>query len=146
LISASRPVGNSHGARPAFSLRQLVRQGDLLVVAAMAILVALVLWIGGENANLAGILLILVTLPGSMQAFPFANLEPGLLDNVIFFGALVLGALINAALISLVVYAAQLLAGWTGRRGRVGPVVGWPGRRPRAAVRHLQAAVSLSGT
>ena len=32
---------------------------------------------------------------------------PGLLDNVIFFGALVLGALINAALISLVVHAVR---------------------------------------
>ena len=30
---------------------------------------------------------------------------PGLLDNVIFFGALVLGAVINTALISLVVHA-----------------------------------------
>ena len=50
-----RPVATSHGARPAFSLRQLVRQGVVLVVAAVAVLVALVLWIGREKGNLAGV-------------------------------------------------------------------------------------------
>jgi hypothetical protein len=34
---------------------RLVRQGVLLVVAAVAVLVALVLWIGGEKGNLAGV-------------------------------------------------------------------------------------------
>jgi hypothetical protein len=33
----------------------VVRQGVLLVVAAVAVLVALVLWIGGEKGNLAGV-------------------------------------------------------------------------------------------
>lgn len=42
-----------------------------------------------------------------MLAFSFANFEPGLLDNVILFGALVLGALINKALISLVAHAVR---------------------------------------
>jgi hypothetical protein len=84
----------------------------LLVVAAVAVLVALVRWIGGEDANFAGVWLIVVTSPGSMLAFPFADLEPGLLDNVIIFGALVLGALINTALISVVVHAVR------GRRSR----------------------------
>jgi hypothetical protein len=79
----------------------------LVVVAAVAVLVALVRWIGGENANSADAWLILVTSPGSMLAFPFADLEPGLLDNVIFFGALVLGALINAALISVAVHVVR---------------------------------------
>ena len=50
-----RTVAASHGARPGSSLRQLVRQGVLLVVAAVAVLVALVLWIGGEKGNRAGV-------------------------------------------------------------------------------------------
>ena len=48
------PLG-SHGARPAFLSGNWYARAYLLVVAAVAVLVALVLWIGGENANLAGV-------------------------------------------------------------------------------------------
>lgn len=50
-----RPVAASHGARPAFLFGNWYAKAYLLVVAAVAVLVALVLWIGGENANLAGV-------------------------------------------------------------------------------------------
>jgi hypothetical protein len=58
-----------------------------------------------------GVWLILVTLPGSLLASPVAALASGRLSNVIFFCALALSALINAAVISLVVQAVR-------RRGR----------------------------
>ncbi|HET9778314.1 MAG TPA: hypothetical protein VFP81_03400 [Propionibacteriaceae bacterium] len=48
------PLG-SHGARPAFLFGKWYATAYLLVVAAVAVLVALVLWIGGENANFAGV-------------------------------------------------------------------------------------------
>jgi hypothetical protein len=38
-----------------FSLRHWYATAYLLVVAAVAVLVALVLWIGGEKGNLAGV-------------------------------------------------------------------------------------------
>ena len=83
----------------------------LLLVAVVAVLVFVILEVGGEDANLAGVWLILVTLPGSLLASPVAGLASGRLSTVIFFGALVVSALINAAVISLVVQAVR-------RRGR----------------------------
>jgi hypothetical protein len=55
----------------------------------------------GEDVNLAGVWLVLVTLPGSLLASPVAGLASGRLSTVIFFGALVVSALINAAVISI---------------------------------------------
>ena len=60
----------------------------LLLVAVVAVPVFVVLDVGGENANLAGVWLILVTLPGSLLAAPVAALASGRLSNVIFFCAL----------------------------------------------------------
>jgi hypothetical protein len=37
-------------------------------------------------------------MPGSMRALPFADLQPGLLDNAILYGSLVVGGLISTAL------------------------------------------------
>jgi hypothetical protein len=85
----------------------------LLLVAVVAVLVFAVLEVGGENANLAGVWLVLVTLPGSLLASPLAALATGWLSTVIFFGMLVVSALINAAVISLVVQAVR-----RGRRSR----------------------------
>ena len=82
-----------------------------MLVAVVAVLVFVVLEVGGEDANLAGVWLILVALPGSLLASPVADLASGRLSTVIFFGALVVSALINAAVISLVVQAVR-------RRGR----------------------------
>ena len=72
----------------------------------MAVLVFVVL-VGGEDANLAGVWLILVTLPGSLLAAPVAALASGRLSNVISFCALAVSVLINAAVISLVVHAVR---------------------------------------
>jgi hypothetical protein len=83
----------------------------LLLVAVVAVLVFAALTFGGEHVNLAGVYLILVTLPGSLLASPVADLASGRLSNVIFFGVLVVSALINAVVISLVVHAVR-------RRGR----------------------------
>ena len=83
----------------------------LLLVAVVVVLVFVVLEVGGEDANLAGVWLILVTLPGSLLASPVAALASGRLSTVIFFGALVVSAPINAAVISLVLQAVR-------RRGR----------------------------
>ena len=69
-----------------------------MVVGIVAVLVFGVLQIQGDEANLAGVWLILVTMPGSMRALPFADPQPGLLDNAIFYGSLVVGVLINTAL------------------------------------------------
>jgi hypothetical protein len=79
----------------------------LLLVAVVTFLVFVVLEIGGEEANLAGVWLILVTLPGSLLASPIAGLASGRLSTVIFFCALALSALINAAMISLIVDAVR---------------------------------------
>ena len=78
-----------------------------MLVAVVAVLVFAVLEIGGEDTNLAGVWLILVTLPGSLLASPLAALASGWLSTVIFFGTLAVSALINAAVISLVVYAVR---------------------------------------
>lgn len=79
----------------------------LLIVVVVAVLVFAALEIGGEDTNLAGVWLVLVTLPGSLLASPVAGLASGWLSTVIFFGMLAISALINAALISLVVYAVR---------------------------------------
>ena len=51
-----RPVAaGSHSARPAFLFGNWYARAYLLVVAAVAVLVALVLWMGRENANLPGV-------------------------------------------------------------------------------------------
>jgi hypothetical protein len=81
----------------------------LLLVAVVAVLVFVVLEVGGEEANLAGVWLILVTLPGSLLASPVAALASRRLSTVIFFSALAVSALINATVISLVVHAARRL-------------------------------------
>ena len=60
----------------------------LLLVAVVAVGVFVILEVGGEDANLAGVWLILVTLPGSLLASPVAGLASGRLSTVIFFGAL----------------------------------------------------------
>ena len=55
-ISASRPVAVRRTVRVLrFLFGNWYARAYLLVVAAVAVLVALVLWIGGENANLAGV-------------------------------------------------------------------------------------------
>ncbi|HJY43325.1 MAG TPA: hypothetical protein VJ301_01780 [Propionibacteriaceae bacterium] len=56
----------------------------LLLVAVVAVLVFVVLEVGGEEANLAGVWLILVTLPGSLLTSPVAGLASGRLSNVTF--------------------------------------------------------------
>jgi hypothetical protein len=81
----------------------------LLLVAVVAVLVFVFLEVGGEDANLAGVWLILVTLPGSLLASPVAGLASGRLSTVIFFCVLAISALINAAVISLVVHAVRRL-------------------------------------
>jgi hypothetical protein len=67
----------------------------LLLVAVVAVLVFVVLEVGGEDANLAGVWLILATLPGSLLASPVTSLASGRLSTVIFFCALAVSALIN---------------------------------------------------
>jgi hypothetical protein len=81
----------------------------LMLVAVVAVLVFVVLEVGGEDTNLAGVWLILVTLPGSLLASPVAALAPDRLSNVIFFGVLTVSALINTAVISLIVHAVRRL-------------------------------------
>jgi hypothetical protein len=74
----------------------------LMLVAVVAVLVFVVLEVGGDDTNLAGVWLILVTLPGSLLASPVAALASGRLSNVIFFCALAVSALINAAVVQAV--------------------------------------------
>jgi len=81
----------------------------LLLVAVVAVLVFVILEVGGEDANLAGVWLILVPLPGSLLASPVAGLVSGRLSTVIFFCALAISALINAAVISFLVHAVSRL-------------------------------------
>lgn len=81
----------------------------LLLVAVVAVLVFVILEVGGEDVNLAGVWLILITLPVSLLASPVAGLASGRLSTVILFGVLVVSTLINAAVISLVVHAVRRL-------------------------------------
>jgi hypothetical protein len=81
----------------------------LLLVVVVAAAVFVILEVGGDDANLAGVWLILVTLPGSLLASPVAGLASGRLSTVIFFSVLAISALINAAAISLVGYAVRRL-------------------------------------
>ena len=65
---------------------------------------------GGVNTSLgATFLLILVTAPWSLLMPSPDNLPAGWLGNVILFSAVAISALINAALISLVVHAVRRL-------------------------------------
>ena len=80
----------------------------LLLVAVVAVLVFVILEVGGEDANLAGVWLILVTLPGSLLASPVASgLGPAQHGDL--FCTLAISALINAAVISLLVHAVRRL-------------------------------------
>ena len=82
----------------------------LLLVAVLGILPFVADRFGGANTSLgATFLLILVTVPWSLLMPSPANLPAGWLGNVILFGAVTISALINAALISLVVPAARHL-------------------------------------
>jgi hypothetical protein len=82
----------------------------LLLVAVLAILPFVADRFGGANTSLgATFLLILVTVPWSLLMPSPANLPAGWLGNVILFGAVTISALINAALISLVVHAVRRL-------------------------------------
>jgi hypothetical protein len=78
----------------------------LLLVAVLAVLPFLADRFGGVNTSLgATFLLILVTVPWSLLMPSPADLPSGWLGSVILFGAVAISALINAALISLVVHA-----------------------------------------
>jgi hypothetical protein len=81
----------------------------LLLVAVVVVGVFVILEVGGDDANLAGVWLILVTLPGSLLASRVSGLISGRLSTVIFFCALAISALINAAVISLLVHAVRHL-------------------------------------
>ena len=81
----------------------------LLLVAVVAVVVFVILEVGGDDANLAGVWLILVTLPGSLLASPVAGLASGRLSTVIFFCARAISALINTTVISLVVHTVRRL-------------------------------------
>jgi hypothetical protein len=82
----------------------------LLLVAVLAILPFAADRFGGANTSLgATFLLILVTVPWSLLMPSLAYLPAGWLGNVILFGAVSISALINAALISLVVHAVRHL-------------------------------------
>jgi hypothetical protein len=65
---------------------------------------------GDADASLATIFfLIFVTVPWSLLLPSPANLSSGWLGNVILFGAVAVSALMNAALISLVVHGVRRL-------------------------------------
>ena len=82
----------------------------LALVAVVIILVLVGGRFGDEDASLTTIfLLIFVTLPWSLLLPSPANLPLGWIASVILFGAVAVGALINAALISLVVHGVRRL-------------------------------------
>jgi hypothetical protein len=82
----------------------------LLLVAVLAVLPFVADRFGGANTSLgATFLLVLVTVPWSLLMPSPANLPAGWLGSVILFGAVAISALINAALISLIVHAARRL-------------------------------------
>jgi hypothetical protein len=85
-------------------------RGYLLLVASMIALVFLAGRFGNADASLATIFfLIFVTVPWSLLLPSPANLTSGWLGNVILFSALATSALMNAALISLVVHGVRRL-------------------------------------
>jgi hypothetical protein len=79
----------------------------------VAILVVLFFWagrFGSEETSLgATFLLIFATVPWSLIMPSPASLPAGWLGNVILFGGLAIAALINAALVSLVVHGVRRL-------------------------------------
>ena len=82
----------------------------LVLVAVLAVLPFVAGRFGGVNTSLgATFLLILVTAPWSLLMPSPDNLPAGWLGNVILFSAVAISALINAALISLVVHAVRRL-------------------------------------
>src|SRR5215211_4124967 len=101
--------GSDCDQRLGFSVRQLVRQGVPVAGCCRGGVGFRDSRSRGEDANLAGVWLILVTLPGSLLASPVSGLVSGRLSTVIFFCALAISALINAAVISLLVHAVSRL-------------------------------------
>jgi hypothetical protein len=80
----------------------------LLLVAIFAVLSFAADRFGGEETSFAAsFLLILLTIPWSLLLSSPADLPSGWLGEVIFFGALAVSALINMAMISLVVQAVR---------------------------------------
>jgi hypothetical protein len=82
----------------------------LLLVTVVITLVFLAGRFGNADASLASIfLLIFVTVPWSLLLPSPANLPSGWLGNVILFSAVAISALMNAALISVVVHGVRRL-------------------------------------
>jgi hypothetical protein len=82
----------------------------LLLVAIFAVVSFAAGRFGGEEASFAAsFFLILLTVPWSLLMPSPADLPSGWLGEVIFFGGLAVSALINAAVISLVVHAVRRL-------------------------------------
>jgi hypothetical protein len=82
----------------------------LLLVAILAVLSVAAGRFGGEEASFAAsFFLILLTVPWSLIMPSPADLPSGWLGEVIFFGGLAISALLNAAVISLVVHAVRRL-------------------------------------
>ena len=80
----------------------------LLLVAIFALLSLAAGRFGGEETGFAAsFLLILITVPWSLLLPSPADLPSGWLGEVIFFGGLVISALLNAAVIRLVVHAVR---------------------------------------
>ena len=93
-----------------FVLGNWFAKAYLLLVAVVITLVFVAGRFGDEDASLTTIfLLIFVTFPWSLLIPSPANLPLGWLGNVILFGAVALGALLNAAVISLVVHGVRRL-------------------------------------
>jgi hypothetical protein len=80
----------------------------LLLVAIFAVLSVAAGRFRGEDASFAAsLVLILLTVPWSLLMPSSADLPSGWLGEVIFFGGLAVSALLNAAVISLVVHAVR---------------------------------------
>jgi hypothetical protein len=80
----------------------------LLLVAIFAVLSFAAGRFAGEDTSFAaGFLLILVTVPWSLLIPSPVDLPSGWLGEVILIGGLAVGALLNAAVISLVVHAVR---------------------------------------
>jgi hypothetical protein len=80
----------------------------LLLVAIFAVVSLAAGRFGGEEASFAaGFFLILLTVPWSLLMPSPVDLPSGWLGEVIFYGGLAVSALINMAMISLVVHAVR---------------------------------------
>jgi hypothetical protein len=83
-------------------------RGYLLLVAIFAVLSFAAGRFAGEDTSFAaGFFLLLVTVPWSLLMPSPVDLPSGWLGEVIFFGGLAVSALLNAAVISLVVHAVR---------------------------------------